>query len=43
MKDKLVFFNIPQKQNEKPEDTEQILYKFIKDDMNVDSEVWEST
>lgn len=42
MRDNLVFFNIPEKQNEKPEDTEQILYEFIEHDMKVDSELTKS-
>lgn len=38
MRDNLVFFNIPEKPNEKPEETEQILYEFIEHDMKLDSE-----
>jgi hypothetical protein len=39
MRDNLVFFNIPEKPNEKPEDTEQIVYEFIESVMKVDSDV----
>jgi septation ring formation regulator EzrA len=39
MRDNLVFFNIPEKPNEKPEDTEQIVYEFIENVMKVDSEI----
>ena len=38
----LVFFNIPEKKNEKPEDTEKILYEFIEHDMKVDSKLTKS-
>ena len=42
VKGNLVFFNIPEKKNEKPEDTEKILYEFIEHDMKVDSELTKS-
>lgn len=38
IRDNLIFFNIPEKPNEKPEETEQILYEFIEHDMRLDSQ-----
>lgn len=38
MRENLVFFNILEKPNEKPEETEQILYEFIEHDMKLDSQ-----